>query len=399
MHRRLREHPWYPYTVAACIAVAFYVALTNLGVLGGYLRTFLGYFSALFLGCVLAYLANPLAEFYQRQVWKGVKREGLRWTLSIALTVLTVLLFLGFLLSTLIPQLVDSVMMLAENMDGYVASLQQLTERLGLAEALKLDAWIGTSGNFVSRVASYFMNNLSNILNVSAAAGREIVTWAIAFILSVYLLASKASLKRGAIALLRALLPERRYVPFVTFLSRCDKILVRYVIFSLLDALIIGAANAIFMVCCRMQYIGLVSLVVGVTNLIPTFGPLIGGVIGGFILLLVNPFHALIFAIFTVILQFLDGYVIKPKLFGNSLGVSGLLILVAIVVCGNMFGIVGILLAIPIAAILDFVYEEEILPALQKKRSEQDSSGTAGRLRAAARDGNGAGKGTEARKS
>ena len=116
-----------------------------------------------------------------------------------------------------------------------------------------------------------------------------------------------------------------------------------------------------------MQYAGLVSVVVGFTNLIPTFGPIIGAAIGGLILLLVKPVHALIFVIFTLVLQTIDGYIIKPRLFGNTLGVSGLLILVAIVVGGNIFGVVGILLAIPFAAILDFSYKEAFLPWLEER--------------------------------
>ena len=121
-----------------------------------------------------------------------------------------------------------------------------------------------------------------------------------------------------------------------------------------------------------MQYVGMISVVIAVTNLIPTFGPIIGGLIGAFILLLVNPLHALIFIIFTMVLQTLDGYVIKPKLFGNSLGVSGLLILIAIIVGGKMFGVVGILLAIPFAAIIDFVYKDYLLSALEKKKDVTD---------------------------
>ena len=121
-----------------------------------------------------------------------------------------------------------------------------------------------------------------------------------------------------------------------------------------------------------MQYVGMISVVIAVTNLIPTFGPIIGGLIGAFILLLVNPLHALIFIIFTLVLQTLDGYVIKPKLFGNSLGVSGLLILIAIIVGGKMFGVVGILLAIPFAAIIDFVYKDYLLSTLEKKKDVTD---------------------------
>ncbi len=206
------------------------------------------------------------------------------------------------------------------------------------------------------------------ILSASASAGKSIANWVIALILSVYLLSSKGAIVSGINRLLCAILKEKRLVAISTFFDRCNKIVIRYIIYNLLDALIVGPANAAFMALTGMQYVGLVSVSVAVTNLIPTFGPVIGAVIGGFVLLLVKPVHALIFLIFSVVLQFLDGYVIKPRLFGNSLGVSGLLILAAVVVCGNMFGIVGILLSIPIAAILDFVYNDYFLPALENSK-------------------------------
>ena len=186
-------------------------------------------------------------------------------------------------------------------------------------------------------------------------------------ILSVYLLLSKRRLTGGAKTLLQALFPSERYNTVSAFFSRCNRILARYITFTLLDALIIGMANFLMMLCFGMQYAGLISLVVAVTNIAPTFGPIIGGAIGEFILLLVKPLDALIFLIFTVVLQFLDAYFIKPKLFGDSLGVSGLLILVAVIVGSSMFGVVGILLAIPLAAILQFLFVEELLPLIRKR--------------------------------
>ena len=127
----------------------------------------------------------------------------------------------------------------------------------------------------------------------------------------------------------------------------------KYIVYSIIEAIIVGGVNAIFMCICGMQYIGLVSVAVGVTNLIPVFGPAIGAAVGGFVLLMVNPFHALIFLVFTAVLQTIDGYILKPKLFGETFGVSGLWILIAIVVGGRLAGMVGILLSIPAAAIID----------------------------------------------
>ena len=121
------------------------------------------------------------------------------------------------------------------------------------------------------------------------------------------------------------------------FIRRCNAILMSYLGLSLLESLIVGVINALFMLLCGMQYIGLISVIVAVTNLIPNFGPIIGGVIGAFILLLVNPIHALMFIVSCIVLQFVDGYILEPKLFTGSLGVSGLLILIAGIVLGDIF--------------------------------------------------------------
>ncbi len=187
--------------------------------------------------------------------------------------------------------------------------------------------------------------------------------------LSVYVLAEKATLKCGMERLLRLVLSEKRCLGLFAFLAHSDKVLVRYIIFSLFESLIVATANALFMIIMGMSYTPLVSFIVGITNLVPTFGPLIGGAIGAFILLLVKPVHALWFIIFTVVLQLLDGYVIKPKIFGDSLGVSGLWILIAIVVGGKIFGIIGMLIAIPAAAILVDVYVDYLIPWLERRKA------------------------------
>ena len=116
-------------------------------------------------------------------------------------------------------------------------------------------------------------------------------------------------------------------------------------------------------------YVPLISVVVGVTNLAPTFGPILGAVIGAGILVLINPWYALVFLIFTIALQTVDGYVIKPKLFGNTLGVPSIGILISIIVFGRMFGAVGVLLSIPFA---DYIYKDGILPKLEARKTKRD---------------------------
>lgn len=371
MKEKLKEKNWYANAVALCIPVILYVALTRLGPIGSALGKFAGYFNTVILGLILAYLMNPLAKFFQKKVLSRTGKLGSKWSLAAILAVLTTIIFLSFILSTMIPQLVDSIRKFISNMDTYAASMDTYLSKMGASGLLKGHKIAEYFADFNMRIIDFIAQNAETILNASAAAGKTVVKWVIAFILSVYMLMAKSSLKKGALRFMHAVLPEKPYQSTVSYLKRCDKILVDYIVFSLLDSIIVGVVNAVFMTIAGMEYVGLISLIVAVTNLIPNFGPIIGGAFGAFILFLVNPLDALLFIIFTCVLQFLDGYIIKPKLFGNKLGVSGLLILASVIVCGNIWGITGILLAIPIAAILDFTFRDVILPALERRRAAE----------------------------
>ena len=330
----------------------------------------------IFYGGVIAYLVNPLATWLQKNVFKKLRSENLKWTLSVFLGMILVLLFLSALLFMLVPQLIESTMLLVSNMDSYIIRLNSLIEGLNIGAldiGSQVEEMMGAPEDLLKTASQFLSTSLRRILSASANIGRTIFNLLIASILSIYLLLAKDSIKTGSKRLMRSLMSNKWYEIVLNFMTRCNNILVRYIVFSLLDGAIVGGANAVFMAICGMQYVGLVSVVCGVTNLIPSFGPVIGAVIGGFILLLVNPWHALLFLGFTAVLQTLDGYVIKPKLFGDSLGVSGLLILISIVLFGNIFGVVGILLAIPLAAIIDFTYEEGILPLLEMRRAKLDA--------------------------
>lgn len=366
-----RNQKWYNNAVAILIGVVGYVTLTNLGTISGTLQVIGSYFMPVIYGCVIAYMVNPLAAMLQRSIFSGIRNESVKWGLSIFLGMFMVILLLACLLFMLIPQLIDSVALLIGNMDTYVATMDRMIRNLnipGLDIESQLEGLATSSEDLIKTATQFLSTSLRSIVSASRGVGRNLVNLFLALILSFYLLGSKESIKAGSKRLMKAALPDRLYETIRTFLNRCNNILVRYIVFSILDAIIVGGVNALFMAITGMQYIGLISAVVGITNLIPSFGPVIGGAIGCFILLLVNPWHALAFLIFTLVLQTVDGYLIKPKLFGNSLGVSGLLILVSIVVFGNIMGILGILLAIPLAAIIDFSYEEYFLPFLERRK-------------------------------
>ena len=373
---KLRKQKWYNYAVAILIGVVGYVVLTNLGVITGSIQSILSKFTAIFLGCALAYLVHPLASALQKRLFGKIENKNIGWALSVVLSMILVILVLTVLLLMLVPQLIESTLLLIGNMDSYIAQLNRLVENLNIGTldfGNELQSMMASSEDIIKTASQFLGTSLRKIASTSADIGKNVFNWLIAFILSIYLLMAKENIKSASSRLLRALMPEKWYEIVVHFMRRCNYILVRYIVYSLLDAVIVGGATALFMAITQMQYIGLIAFVCGITNLIPSFGPVIGGAIGAFILLLINPWHALMFIIFAAVLQTLDGYVIKPKLFGDSLGVSGLLILISIVLFGNIFGIVGILLAIPLAAIFDFVYQEGILPLLEARRARLDA--------------------------
>ena len=374
---RFKNKSWYPYTIAICSGVALYVLLTHFSDLWDSVLTFIGYFSPVLWGCAIAYIINPLSKLYGRSIFKSVRNGKAQVFTSNTLAFLTVIVALIYIMVLLVPELISSVQAFVTNMDKYMATLNELLNRVGISgHELGFSKWTVSSEEMLKNISDYVRTNMDDILATSANAGKGMLQWLIAFLLSIYLLANKRHIKSGIRRFLKALLKDNQFENTRVYLNRSNNILSRFVVFNLLDALLVGIVNMIFMVIMGMPYAGLVSVVVAVTNLVPTFGPFVGAGIGAFILLLVKPWYALAFLIFTLVLQLIDGYIIKPKLFGGSLGVPAFWVLIAIVVSGKMFGIIGILLSIPLVAILHFTYNDYFLPWLENRPKKKEGETT-----------------------
>jgi predicted PurR-regulated permease PerM len=296
------------------------------------LGTFVGYFRAVILGAVFAYLLSPLAIFFSTKLFRGKVFDRTRWGFSVILAVAVMLLALTLLIGTLLPQLIESILLFSANVDGYATSLIQLIETSPLYNFIDQESFMVFSQNSLTSVTDFIKENAGNIVGFAASSGKNIASIVIAMILAIYILMDSKRVVNGIKKLCSLLLPEKGYKFLRDFVVRCDDILISYIVQSLLDALIIGSANAVFMTVAGMPYVGLISVVVGVTNLVPNFGPIVGGAIGAFILILIKPMSALVFVIFCLLLQTIDGYFLKPRLFSGSLGVSGLLILSSTIV-------------------------------------------------------------------
>ena len=363
-------------SAVGCITVVVYLLLKHFGLVLSALGIFIGFFREVIIGAILAYLINPIALSIKKKVFKKSKMKDGGWALSVTAALIIVLFLIVFLLGLVLPQLVESIMAFADQFVKYYPTMiQWFTDRgIDLSKfGITSGKTIGSLSDTIATISSYAMDNGSVILDFALGAGKGILSFGLAVIMAIYFIGAKDDIKAGSIRLLKALVSEERADSMVGFLRRCSEIFLHYTFFSLIEGVLIGVINAVFMLIMQMPYVSLVSVLVGVTNLIPTVGPLIGGVIGAFVILVENPVQALFFLIFTIVLQFFDGYILKPKLFGNSLGVSGTLIMIAFLVGGNMFGIVGMLLSIPGIAIIDMIYHEYIIKSLEKRRARKSS--------------------------
>jgi predicted PurR-regulated permease PerM len=334
-----------------------------------------GYIKPVVSGLIVAYVFNPLSKVFNDKAFKKMKNETAKWRLSVVCSLVVLIVAVVLLFVALIPQLVDSVSTFVSNVDGYVATTQGILRDLEKNDTTgifsgELGALATMGDKILDKIGEYFSNNVGNVVTTSANIGKGIFDAVIAFILAIYLLLDKARLKSGFAKFTGLIMKPEAHKNAAIFFQRCNTIIIRYISMDIVEGIIVGVINLIFMLVGGIPYAVLISVIVGVTNLAPTFGPIIGCVIGAFILVLIQPWYALAFIIFTIVLQTVDGYILKPRLFGESLGVSPLMILIAIVIGGRLFGVAGILLAIPFAAIIDFIWRDYVLKKLEERHSK-----------------------------
>ena len=367
--------PWVAYTIATCSAVVLFSILTHLDVIGRALHGMGAFLYPIVLAAIIAYILNPLVDFYKKSLFENVPSERLRGNLSVFCAILSFLLVALILLVSLIPQVISGIVQFVGNFDSYASSMQRLLGRLNdyaLEMNLDISGLINSSGSLLDTLSSLLPRSLNNIVNTSINLTKSIFEAVVSFILAVYFLSAKDNLKAGFKFLLESVLSPSVYPGTIDFLKNCHNIMLRYIIFDALDGIIIGVSNGLFMAAAGMPYVVLVSVLVGVTNLAPTFGPFVGGIVGALILFLVNPWYALWFLLFTLILQTIDGYILKPKLFGDSLGVPAVWVLVSIIFFGRLFGILGVIISIPLAAIVNYIYQTRIVNRLRKRRENNE---------------------------
>lgn len=362
---------WKEYALAGSVCILVFAVLTNLGKFFSGLSSFLDIFVSVFLGFVIAYIFNPLAVIFREKLFRKIHSHKLKWLFSVLLAIIIILAFFGLILNMLIPQVIRSAKSLFDNFDRYLERLSSIASNAKGPLKPVAQHFIGplaSRDGFLDTLGDLAEDNMNSIISKTTHFGTKALNWLVGLILSIYILLAKDSIKRTFSKFFSLALSPEQFYRAKLVIDKFNGIFSTYIVCQLLDSLIIGILTFIFMLITGMPDAVFISFIAAITNLAPTFGPIIGGGIGGIILLLLKPSAVIPFLIFTAVIQIADAYLIKPRLFGNALNVPGVLILISIVIFGRMLGVTGMLIAIPCAAIITFLYDETLIPWMQLKR-------------------------------
>lgn len=369
-------------TVSAILL--FYDTLFGRRVLPAFGSQLLGALQPVIIGGVLAYLLAPVIDFIERRLFPGrleaahkagqLISRGAR-AVSLVLTWAIIALLCYVLGHVLLPQLYQSVIQLFSSVESYYNTISGWMEHL-LESNPTVEAWVAAQmDKFYATATEWLKTEVlarTQMLMVAVSGG---VVSTVSFlknllvgaIVSMYFMATKERCAAHARKITYSLFSGDRVYWIFRGANKMDHIFSGFVRGKLLDSLIIGILCFIGCSILNMPYTPLVSVFVGVTNIIPFFGPFLGAIPSVFLILLVDPIKSLYFLLFVLALQQLDGNFIGPKILGSSIGISALWILFSIVVGGDLFGIVGMVVGVPVFATLYGLAQEFVHYTLDKR--------------------------------
>lgn len=388
--------------VTVCAILVFYDTFYQSGALGDFLSKLTEILAPVLYGMAMAYLLTPIVNWFERKILPRVNALRSRrqqapiqghplWlrALGILFTWSVTLLVIYLLMSVLVPQLVDSVRTLIANAEGYYNTVYGWGNAL-MADNPKLAQWLQQLENYRESAGSFIDGLMPQVeeLISSVTGGIWNSVWGtvnfamdmvIGIIISVYLIAMKEKGLARSYKVVYSLLREDRAELFLRGVRRVDDIFSGFIRGKLLDSLIIGILCFIGCSVLKMPYTPLVSVVVGVTNVIPFFGPFLGAIPSAFLIVLVDPLKGVYFVLFVLALQQLDGNVIGPKILGDSTGISSFWVIVAILVGGGFFGVLGMFLGVPVFAALQTLIRYLVNRRLTRRGMPLDAGQYVGR--------------------
>ena len=390
MRRRFNWDKRYLYwgVTAFCViaaALLFYFAVSKVSVIGNSFSRLVQILAPFIWGLVISYLLTPLMMSIEKhlffplskKIYKNSKKntgKGFARGMSVLLSEIVLVLILVALVYLILPQMLSSIQTLIQNsgiyMDNLSAWLDGLFKNYPLLDQYVGDLLESININLGNWLQTTLLPRLGNVVT-SVTSGvygvaKSIYNLIIGIIVSIYLLNDKegflAAVKRMSYSVFSVETVERIRIG----LNFVDKTFMSFLNGKLLDSFIIGIICYIVCSILQMPYTLLVSVIVGVTNIIPFFGPLIGAVPSALIILMVNPTKCLIFVIFVIILQQIDGNIIGPRILGNSTGITGFWVIFSIILGGGLFGFWGMFLGVPVFVVLYSLANNLIVKKLKR---------------------------------
>lgn len=367
---------------AIALSILFFFFLFRLNVVGEYLSAAANTLMPFIYGCVMAYLIYPFSQGITAYLDKMTSEKYKKATLTIG--IFTGLLVFGIaiylLLWMLLPQLIDSIVSIATGMPGMADSLskwvgsilsdnrelQELVETTLQNSSVELEEWL--TGTMIPK-AQELITSLSASV-ISTLWG--LFDFVIGIIVCVYVLGSADKLKRQAKMIVNAVIPKKYAEALFEITYEMDQCFGGFIRGKLVDSLIIGILCFICVSIMDMPYPVLISTIVGVTNIIPFFGPFIGAIPSAILVLTVSPIQALYFVIFIFILQQFDGNILGPAILGQSTGLGSIWVLFSILIFGDMFGFVGMIIGVPTFAVIYFLISKYVFRKLREKELDKE---------------------------
>lgn len=327
------------------------------------------------IGAFIAYLLNPLMKYLDKKLFRGlfkIKSAKVSKYSALALSYLFVIGIIYICFSYIIPQFMNSITELVQAIPAYYESIYDFLNNLE-ANYPNIDfnyinnLLVEAEPNLINTLKSFASNALPLIYTTGVSVIKGLLNMIIAIIVSIYMLSDKETISKNFKRMLYAFIPDNICDTLMRNLSECNKIFSSFIIGKSIDSLIIGIICFVSMSIFRMPYALIISVIVGVTNMIPYFGPFIGAVPGTLILILISPFKALGFLLLILVLQQFDGLYLGPKILGSSTGLKPLWIIIAITIGGNIAGVIGMFFGVPIMAVFAYLANNVITKRLNDK--------------------------------
>ncbi len=345
------------------------------------LHVFFNALAPFLIGFLIAYMLNPIVNLLDEKLCKQllhISRPGIRIGISLLLSYLFAIGLIAVVVAFLIPQIVRNITDLANRVPGWVNEITLFLMNLKTYfPNIDITALANSAEKYmlnlldIKAMTAWITSIIPQILMGTFSLVKAISTALIAIIVSCYMLYDKKTLGGALHRFLYALLPQKTADSMIDTAKDCHRIFSGFISGKTLDSIIIGILCFIFMTILKLPYALLISLIVGVTNMIPYFGPFIGAVPGAFIILLIDPLQMVIYLILILILQQFDGLYLGPKILGDSTGLRPIWIIFAITIGGAVGGFIGMFLGVPCVAVVAFLTGRWVNNRLDKKQIKQ----------------------------